>query len=798
MARSSLVYFLFVRMHPTLLLSGYTWRQIPCSTYLLCWLLLAVPWPGTALAQGEASSSPQVTLQAMRLAYLQTPGSDYAGCVSSYEASYTSSAGLNLTGTQLQSRLGIGRNMRWTQRNPEVRIKLITKGKMTQSGYKSYTTGDSSNRRTYYYYDLAYSGQMTCLIEHCSGALIDRQTYRATTKQTFPAETDRYQSVKQLQTAWRNARKSMPGRMEAAAVARYIRSSGQRFNYLLTFQSGQATCYLAVPAPYRSRRTQQTYAYVDYDSAASYLREACAKLSEQDTAQGRAALDAAIGLWERALAQADAGDDDRLPKRYRMWTLSNLMVAYTIRQDADPKIRSVQEAIRTRHIRARHKVRFYKMAELKVQLYRTQYHRDQCGQPDLPQCAPREASPAPPRPGQPTVLPGRKLPGQSIRPLPSTPLPLEVSYKNAERVGDHRFDVKRDSVKVEIVLETPRDNPDITLTINDLPQRGKTTRLGKKYLYATQAYLPRASNVVEVRVEVGGRLRSTRIDTVNRLSFLPHGPDYALLIANWQYEAACRGPNCRNQLHDLSNPPKEVRRIKALLETTYGYQVEILENPATQQQLNDAIDRVLNLAHQQPGSQALIYFSGHGLVDQSLGYYALARTNPRALEATASTYPNLKARITAHPLKKVLVMIDACYSGAFFGVNSFRSPDIDKTYEEVIRGFIQTKQAYQRVDPWRDIESSLQRRTRYALTACAYNETAYETHLGSEYSPFASAFIRILEEGAKQELSIDLATLRDLIKVIPAPGTTPQAGSFEGPDQTFYFEHRPDFTTEQR
>jgi len=737
----------------------------------------------SGFSQAEASSTPRVDLRPAKLSYFKTPGSSYAGCVSSYAATYESTYSSRLSQAGLQSLLRINSSFRRDPLNPDVRIKVMAKGGMSQGGSPQAYTPDGSSR-TYYYYNLYYSAQVSYRIEHCSGSYIDAGAFQHASirSETFPTKIETYTDPRQLEAAWNKNKRSVERNLESKLVDTYITRVGNQFNSLLSFQSYRITPYIAVPNTYRSKKDKRTYSYAEFDSAARQVIEGCARLSVQDTLKGYPMIRAAIDTWEKALEKAEGGDTDRLPARYRMWTLSNLMVGYSVMRYSDEKIRSVQEQIKTRFIKDRNKIPFYKLAVLKVKLYKTQYRKDKCGRTDLPICEKVQS------PEITENTPSGNIPNRSVD--------IDINFEGGT-LKQNRYVVEADSVFIKVGITTKALRPKVTLYVNDKVLPYTYTPDGANFQYEASTFLPKRVNLVKVIVQSArGRILARKVDTVERLPFLIHKQDYALLVATWQYKHTCTQGDCPNQLHKLVNPPREILALKKVLEESYGFEVSTLENPQSQKDLSEAIDAILTKANLSPGSQVLIYLTGHGLIDKTVGYYALSQTNPNDLEGSASAYPIMKTRIASHPLNKVLVMIDACHSGAFLEARRGETPKPEGGFNDIITRYIEQKKKGKGVHGF-EIESSLSNRTHYALTACAFDETTFESHTGFSLSPFASAFQAILETGVAQEASIDLVTLRDLIRVVSPAGVTPQSGIFQGTDESFYFEYRPDFNPDE-
>ena len=136
--------------------------------------------------------------------------------------------------------------------------------------------------------------------------------------------------------------------------------------------------------------------------------------------------------------------------------------------------------------------------------------------------------------------------------------------------------------------------------------------------------------------------------------------DYALFFAVQDYQ----------KMRNLQNPIANARAIAADLEEHYGFTTEVVENPTF-----DDIERKLNEYKEnfaknpgglyQSDGQLLIYFTGHGLEENNVGYFCPIDADPTRIYRTAVSYEYWRNFIDGIDCKHILVAIDACYSGWF-------------------------------------------------------------------------------------------------------------------------------------
>ena len=146
--------------------------------------------------------------------------------------------------------------------------------------------------------------------------------------------------------------------------------------------------------------------------------------------------------------------------------------------------------------------------------------------------------------------------------------------------------------------------------------------------------------------------------------------NYALLFAVNKYDNAADYP-------ELKNPVTDANTIAQELSTHYGFQVEIVENPA-RTDIRNKIDEYharFQSGEYDPEGQLFLFFSGHGdfeVLSQN-GCFLPRDADSRDLSGTAFQYTYWRPRIDNIPCKHILVAIDACYSGTFDANIAMRS-----------------------------------------------------------------------------------------------------------------------------
>ena len=123
-------------------------------------------------------------------------------------------------------------------------------------------------------------------------------------------------------------------------------------------------------------------------------------------------------------------------------------------------------------------------------------------------------------------------------------------------------------------------------------------------------------------------------------------------------------------MRDLQNPIANAHAIAADLEEHYGFKTEVVENPTLDdivQKLNEYKEKFAKNPNGQYRSegQLLLYFTGHGLVENNVGYFCPADADAKRIYRTGMGYQYWRNFINDFDCRHILVAIDACYSGWF-------------------------------------------------------------------------------------------------------------------------------------
>lgn len=136
------------------------------------------------------------------------------------------------------------------------------------------------------------------------------------------------------------------------------------------------------------------------------------------------------------------------------------------------------------------------------------------------------------------------------------------------------------------------------------------------------------------------------------------GKDYALLIATDDY-----GEN--SGLGDLPNPVRDAEAVARVLRDNYGFEVEVLANKSRRE-----IEQVIESKYIDLGKgddQLFVFFAGHGSYKERLKDGGIAVRDSAADDInTYLRFEWIKHRLDNLSFRHILVVVDVCYSGAFF------------------------------------------------------------------------------------------------------------------------------------
>ena len=180
----------------------------------------------------------------------------------------------------------------------------------------------------------------------------------------------------------------------------------------------------------------------------------------------------------------------------------------------------------------------------------------------------------------------------------------------------------------------------------------------------------------------------------------------------------------------LSNAVKGVKEVKDVLLDHYDLDEEcvvtLFDKKATKENIIDTLDELGGKI--KPEDKLLIYYSGHGHLNNTLGLGYWIPID--AKKGKASSYlPNSTIRdyVKGIKAKHILLISDSCFSGSLF-----------------MQGAYRTSRAVQELD-------SLN--SRWAICSGRHDEEVYDGTPG-ENSPFTQSFIDYLKKNEKESVNV--------------------------------------------
>ena len=221
--------------------------------------------------------------------------------------------------------------------------------------------------------------------------------------------------------------------------------------------------------------------------------------------------------------------------------------------------------------------------------------------------------------------------------------------------------------------------------------------------------------------------------------------DYALIFATDKYD----------HWDDLVNPVNDAHSIATELESRYGFETEIVENP-TMEEVWEKI-RFYNERKFKPQDQLLVFFAGHGQFDDTFGEGYVVAKNSMANDKSKSTYIShnrLRGVVNNIPCEHIFLMMDVCFGGTFDPVLARSRSAMDEATDEEL------------------IVRKLSHKTRKYLTSGGKEYVS--DGIAGGHSPFASKFIESLKSNGGTDAILTIAELQasmEKLKQLPRFGS---------------------------
>ncbi len=225
--------------------------------------------------------------------------------------------------------------------------------------------------------------------------------------------------------------------------------------------------------------------------------------------------------------------------------------------------------------------------------------------------------------------------------------------------------------------------------------------------------------------------------------------DYALVFATDKYD----------NWKALVNPIYDAHTIGDDLQKTYGFNVEIVENPNQSQ----VLDKLREYAEKKYGEldQLFVFFAGHGFYDETFkeGFVVTRESLPD--DPGRNSYLRhsvLRSTINNNPCQHIFLVMDVCFGGTFDDNTGSRALD-DESYKSPSQSEIITRK--------------LKLKTRKYLTSGGKEYVS--DGIAGRHSPFAKQFIEALEKGMGGD---GILTINELMTYVEILKTAPQFGKF--------------------
>lgn len=328
-------------------------------------------------------------------------------------------------------------------------------------------------------------------------------------------------------------------------------------------------------------------------------------------------------------------------------------------------------------------------------------------------------------------------------------------------------------IQIEIESEKPIRNVTIYIKENETTSsRGQTTirpEAGqeRKMVVEKTLTLMEGENLLEVVAEnTDGQktisYRKVHIGTTGLADAIKlDRTDYALVFATDQYD----------HWGDLVNPVFDSKTIANELKTTYGYQVEMIEN-ATQELVLKKLREYAEKKY-KPLDQLFIFFAGHGTYDQTFGEGFVVTRESQVNDLGKTTYLShnrLRSIVNNIQCEHIFLAMDVCFGGTFDAALASSRGGEEEVYREQGKAeFITRKLTY---------------KTRRYLTSGG--KTYVSDGIPGKHSPFARNFIEALRSRGGRD---GVLTLPELYTFVERLKIQPRFGEFgdNAPGSDFIF-----------
>ncbi len=249
------------------------------------------------------------------------------------------------------------------------------------------------------------------------------------------------------------------------------------------------------------------------------------------------------------------------------------------------------------------------------------------------------------------------------------------------------FDIESDTGKTQIIGKAKDISGIAEIKINNIP----VTKIEEDGLFITNLILKSGSNSLVITATDKSKNTASKTFTVNGitadnkpeakpdLSLSPGGTPkyYAILIAEKDYDDPA--------IPDLQNPVKDAKELKTILENNYTFSpanIDTLYNRNREDIMQAIVQRCNSLT---ANDNLIIFYAGHGIAEKDkfgdVDGYWIPSSGKKNLNASYISADDINKAIKRSDAKHILIIADACFSGAFTrSLPADASKDIKKQY----------------------------------------------------------------------------------------------------------------------
>jgi hypothetical protein len=292
------------------------------------------------------------------------------------------------------------------------------------------------------------------------------------------------------------------------------------------------------------------------------------------------------------------------------------------------------------------------------------------------------------------------------------------------------------------------------------------------------------ANLARVRAERDGvqrEVEAMRRDQEKQIGERSRLAQYAKEVDFGRYFALVIGNNEYKLWRKLDTAVNDARDVADVLEKKYGFKVRLLTN-ATRGQIVNALDDYVD--ELGPNDNLLVYYAGHGIVDQGgSGYWVPVDADAYVEGRTLRTenlvrHQDIIATVQRLKAKQVILVADSCFAGGLAAIASAAVPASAPTQQFAMRGFKLLQQdgnvpvaAVQGVVAQADQPEELiamqhwaSRAARVVLTSGGNEPVVDQLTSSDKHSVFAQAFLASLQRNKGLLKSIELTnTVQDQV-----------------------------------